>query len=242
MTAPIPEKYSLHLALMMEKIEKRGSPRVTRMPLTQCWTHDTSIIHLGYGQITIKGKYWLLHRLSWWLHNGCPEDKTHNFWNSHKFHVAHQCDNYYCCNPEHLELEPCKKNIGDGVKLREEKREKPVKQTHRNSEPCFACVENHKSCHGGIPCDRCKSLNIECIKKEYKPTPGAFSKGNCSGESNAHCKLSDAKILEIHTQVSGPLPHGGLKKIAEEVGISYNLIQKIRGGTYPRLQELLKPK
>lgn len=125
MNTQVPPEFLEHYVRFIKKIEKRGSPRIHS--LTQCWTHTTSISSNGYGQIWINNSPWNLHRLSWFLHNGCPTDELHNFYNSRNFHVAHLCNNKDCCNPEHLELQPCITNIQDGIKLRDEKKDKQVK-------------------------------------------------------------------------------------------------------------------
>lgn len=229
MDSTIPQKYALHYALWLEKINKKGSPRITRTPLTHCWTHITSPSTGGYGQITIKGQYWQLHRLSWFLHNGCPDERTHSFWDSHQFHVAHLCDNGYCANPEHLKLQSNKENISDGVKLREAKKEKPPKPPKCNIEPCLECVKHHKKCSGGDICERCKEHNLDCIKKEYKTTAGAFSKGSGSGETNIKAILTKDKVLQIRRRYIAGLKYGELKKMAEEYGVSYPTIQAVVG-------------
>jgi hypothetical protein len=220
-------KYVKWFESLYEKVEKRGSPR-TNHSLSGCWTHTTSPSSSGYGQLWINNKMWNLHRLSWFLHNGCPEDLSHSFYTSHKFHIAHLCDNKECCSPEHLELQPCKQNIGDGVKKRDE--DKPKKEIKRNAEPCKECVAHHKSCDGGIPCDRCKKLNIECVKKEYKTHLGSFVKGEHSGENNVKALLNWEQVKEIRRRKEAGLKYGELKKMAEEYGIAYTTIQAIVSG------------
>jgi hypothetical protein len=231
------EKYGIDVILKFvkmydafySKINKKGSPR-TNHSLSGCWTHSTAASSSGYGQIWINNKPWNLHRLSWFLHNGCPENQDHSFYRSHKYHVAHLCDNKECCNPEHLQLQTCEKNIQDGVKLRDA--DKKPKEIIRNSEPCYNCVEKHKSCDGGIPCDRCKELKLECVKKEHKTHSGTFVKGQGKGESNTNAKYSDPLIQEIQAKIAVGLPYGGLKKLAEEYSIPYATMQKIASGKY----------
>lgn len=224
---------------MMSFVEERGSPWVYPVgfaPVTGCWTHTTVPTSAGYGQFMMNGESYNLHRLSWWLHNGCPA-APHNFHDSRRWHVSHLCDNKECCNPSHLELQPVGQNVADGVARCRPK--KPVVEPTRNSEPCYGCVEAHRSCDGGVPCARCKEQGLECVKKGWKPHAATFKAGECSGENNAACKLTDAKLLEFHARVQSGLPHGGLKKLAAEFGISYPLAQKIKGGTYARLVALL---
>jgi hypothetical protein len=230
MNTTVPEKYLIHVARLQSVINKKGSPRVTRTPLTQCWTHTTAPSSNGYGQIMINKQTWNLHRLSWFLANSYPESEEHPFWDSHKFHVAHLCDNKECANPEHLELQPAKKNIQDGVELREEKSAKPAKEVLRNSEPCLNCVEKHKSCDGGIPCDRCTEMNLECVKKEYKTHSGSFQKGAGKGADNIKARLTPEQVIEIRRRHKAGLKYGELKKMTEEYDVSYATLQAIVGG------------
>lgn len=226
---------------MMSFIETRGSPRVYPegfAPTTGCWTHTTVPTSGGYGQFMANGESYNLHRLSWWLYNSCPS-APHPYHESRKYHVAHLCDNKECSNPEHLELQTVQQNIAEGIARCRPK--KPVKETVRNSEPCYECAQHHRSCDGGVPCDRCKELGLECLKKEWKPHTATFKKGECEGENNAACKITDEKLLEIHQKIMAGLPRGGLKKLAVESGLSYPLIQKIAGRKYPRLEKLLTP-
>ena len=58
----------------------------------------------GYGQKTIKGKKWLIHRYAWTEAYGeIPNG----------LHVLHKCDNKICFNVDHLELGTNAKNIQD---------------------------------------------------------------------------------------------------------------------------------
>ena len=58
----------------------------------------------GYGQKTIKGKKWLIHRYAWTEAYGeIPKG----------LHVLHKCDNKSCYNVAHLELGTHAKNIQD---------------------------------------------------------------------------------------------------------------------------------
>jgi hypothetical protein len=153
MNTQVPIEYQEHWIKFWKKIEKRGSPRIH--PFTQCWAHTTAPSSNGYGQIWIQNKPWNLHRLSWFLHNGCPTDELDNFYNTRAFHVAHLCDNKECCNPEHLELQPVITNVGNGVKLRDSKKDKPVKIKREG---------NYKKTSGALTSDMTKGeSNVKAI-------------------------------------------------------------------------------
>jgi len=74
----------------------------------------------------------------------------------------------------------------------------------------------------------------------WRSTGSTFKAGECSGEANAACKITDETLLNIHNEIQKGVSYGGLKRIANRTGVSYQMIQKIAGGTYPRLLELLK--
>jgi len=61
---------------------------------TDCWIWTKSTRE-GYGQITIAGKYWNSHRLSYTMNKG-PIPKG--------LLVRHSCHNKRCCNPDHLSV------------------------------------------------------------------------------------------------------------------------------------------
>ena len=60
-----------------------------------CWLWHNRINGRGYGELSLFGRIWLAHRLSWILHRSpIPKDK----W------VLHRCDVRNCVRPDHLFL------------------------------------------------------------------------------------------------------------------------------------------
>lgn len=71
---------------------------------TECWDWIGAKKPRGYGNCHINKKYYLAHRVSFWIANGDFPDR---------FIVCHSCDNPKCCNPSHLLLGSNKSNFMD---------------------------------------------------------------------------------------------------------------------------------
>lgn len=69
-----------------------------------CWEWKGAKKTKGYGNCRINNKYYIAHRIAFWLVNG---DFPCNFV------VCHTCDNPSCCNPHHLMLGSQKSNFMD---------------------------------------------------------------------------------------------------------------------------------
>lgn len=57
-----------------------------------CWNWLGQPDPNGYGGLRFKRKFYLAHRISFYIHNG--------YWS--KFDILHHCDNPICSNPKHL--------------------------------------------------------------------------------------------------------------------------------------------
>ena len=85
-------------ARFWSKVDKRGPD--------ECWEWIACKTGKGYGQFSIDGRPYLVHRISYELANGAIPDGLF---------VCHHCDNPSCCNPAHLFLGTNKDNICDCV-------------------------------------------------------------------------------------------------------------------------------
>lgn len=86
-------------------VEERLWSRVEKMP-SGCWEWQGYRMPLGYGQIGVRKKVVLTHRLAWELIHGPTSDGLV---------VRHKCDNPPCCNPDHLELGTQQDNVNDAI-------------------------------------------------------------------------------------------------------------------------------
>ena len=92
MTAP-------DLPLIVRLMEKVGD-------MTDCWNWTGAKTKDGYGQISVKDKIKLAHRISYELFKGQIKEGLV---------INHLCSNTSCVNPEHLEVVTQKVNIQKGL-------------------------------------------------------------------------------------------------------------------------------
>lgn len=88
-------------------LEDRVFTKVVIDNETGCWNYTGTIHTNGYGVISIKNKYFYVHRIAFTLKIGfLPVEEK----------VCHTCDNKICINPEHLYKGSQQDNINDREK------------------------------------------------------------------------------------------------------------------------------
>lgn len=85
--------------------EERFWAKVNKTPT--CWIWQGAKTTGGYGIVTIGGKNYSAHKLSWQWANGKPVPEGQV--------LLHKCDNPLCVNPEHLTPDTQQNNVLDRV-------------------------------------------------------------------------------------------------------------------------------
>ena len=81
--------------------------KITRKGQDECWDWTGNLAR-GYGQVNIKGRSILVHRLIYRILVGpIPSDRI----------LCHWCNNKRCCNPDHLYLGTYQTNNIDAVHM-----------------------------------------------------------------------------------------------------------------------------
>jgi hypothetical protein len=90
-----------HIRNFWCKVNKKG-PTIAP-ELGPCWEWTGAIQSRGYGSLSINGKTYNAHRVSFTIHNGYVP----------KLNVLHKCDNRKCVRPDHLWEGTHQDNIDD---------------------------------------------------------------------------------------------------------------------------------
>lgn len=94
-----------------------------------CWVWTGRVNNVGYGEFSLNGKNFRVHRASYLLYKGEIPDKML---------VCHTCDVRRCVNPDHLWLGTHQDNTDDAVAKGRIKRLPPrIKKGHRRGSGHF---------------------------------------------------------------------------------------------------------
>lgn len=108
-----------------------------------CWLFTSAVNPNGYGYFSIKGRYYLAHRVVYeWRVGPIPQGKQ----------IDHLCRVRRCVNPDHLEPVTCKENThrGDGPAGRN------ARKTHCKRGHPFNEANTHLRLAGGRSCRACR--------------------------------------------------------------------------------------
>lgn len=109
-TRPIEPESLKSLERFWDKVDRSGGAAA-------CWLWTGSQKPTGYGQVSLKGRVYLAHRVAWTLTHGAIPDGLG---------VLHHCDNPPCCNPAHLFLGSQGDNSADMV-AKDRRRGRPTR-------------------------------------------------------------------------------------------------------------------
>ncbi len=91
-----------------ESIRQRILKNSVPEPNTGCWLWLGDSVKGGYGRSAVKGRKWLVHRLSYRVFIGeIPDGLT----------IDHKCKMTCCCNPQHLEAVTMRENVMRGTSI-----------------------------------------------------------------------------------------------------------------------------
>ena len=103
-TGSIPVPPTMNISLITSKVEILPNG---------CWQWQKSTNSAGYGQLTVKKRYWLSHRYALACVQSVQDTDV----------VRHLCHNIKCCNPEHLAIGTHKDNYHDSLAIHQKANE-----------------------------------------------------------------------------------------------------------------------
>jgi len=184
----------------------------------ECWDWPSGTDQNGYGQLSLRGRTYKAHALSYEVHHG-P---------TNSLHVLHSYDRPICVQPAHLHLGTNSDNVAEMVERGRHatgERVGSAKLTEadvlwiRQSDLTLTALAEMFDVH-------LSAISLILQGKNWHHLPGIQEgRGSAKGERNAHAKLTETNIRWIRAQ-------NGLKgkEMAKILGVSQATISMIRSG------------